>query len=200
MSDTEQIFEEKKEAETPLIEPEPETPPEKPKKAKKPRAPMTEERRQILLANLAKGREKAKIAKKKNALARKILKEKKKNEVEEIIKQDIFEKSNKPNLEKEILELKEAIKELKGGKKVKEQTEEEKSEIQLLKEQIKELKESKKTETKPRPPTPRPPEPEPAPKEPEPAPKEPEPAPKPKPAKKKLNVYSLRPKNPFGDF
>ena len=195
MSDTEQIFEEKKEAETPLIEPEPETPPEKPKKAKKPRAPMTEERRQVLLQNLAKGREKARIAKKKNALARKILKEKKKNEVEEIIKQDIFEKSNKPNLEKEILELKEAIKELKGGKKVKEQSEEEKSEIQLLKEQIKELKESKKTETKPRPPTPRPPEPEPAP-----APKEPEPAPKPPPAKKKLNVYSLRPKNPFGDF
>jgi hypothetical protein len=197
MSDTEQIFEEKKEAETPLIEPEPEEQAEKPKKKGKHKKPMSEERRAQLLENLARGRQKAMIAKKKNALAKKILKDKKRNEVEEIIKQDIFEKSNKPNLEQEILELKEAIKELKAGKKPKEQSQEEKSEIEILKEQIKELKQSKKTETKPKE---KPKEPEPAPKEPEPAPSPtPTPTPTPAPIKKK-NVYSLRPKNPFGDF
>lgn len=119
------------------------------KKAKKPRKPMTEERRKMLISNLQRGRETAKLNRQKSALAKKILKNKKKTDVEKVIEADIFEKSNRRNLEDEIKELKESIKELKGGKKLKEIPEDEKEEITKLKEEIKKLNENKTKTSEP---------------------------------------------------
>jgi len=172
--------------ETPLIVSSPEPIKEKPKK---PRKPMSEERRKVLLQNLQRGRETAKLNRQRAAMAKRIIKNKKKSDVEKVIEQDIFERSGRPNLEEQIKELKEAMKELKAGKKPKEQSDEEKQEITRLKEEIKQLKENNKKseeikkevlqpiteEPKPTPP----PQPKPEPIQPEPAPT-PEPSP-PKP-------------------
>ena len=140
---SEQIFENdnNENEKAPLIVNSPEPIKKKPKKARK---PMSEERRKILLANLQKGRETAKLNRQRAAMAKKIIKNKKKTEIEKVIEDEIFEKSNRPNLEEEIKQLKESIKEIKSSKKPKEQSQEEKEEITRLKEEIKLLKENNK--------------------------------------------------------
>jgi len=139
-----EIFEKTKDnINQPLIQPELKPVEKKPKKSRK---PMSEERRKVLLANLERGRATAKLNRQKTALAKKIIKSKQKSDVEKVIEQDIFEKSNRPNLEEEIKQLKEAMKELKAGKKPKEQSQEEKNEIKQLKDELKALKEVKKQE------------------------------------------------------
>jgi len=73
-----------------------------PKKKRKPRAPMTAERKAQLLENLRRGRETSARNRKTKAEARRILKEKRMDEVNEVIRKDVMSKKTTEDLQGEI--------------------------------------------------------------------------------------------------
>ena len=72
------------------------------KKKRKPRAPMTAERKAQLLENLRRGRETSAHNRKTKAEARRILKEKRMDEVNEVIRKDVMSKKTTEDLQGEI--------------------------------------------------------------------------------------------------
>ena len=75
--------------------------PAKKTKVKKPRKPMSAEHKKKVLESLKKAREASKLARGKNSQAKKILKKKKNDETDEIIRRSLLEKTVKDN-EKDI--------------------------------------------------------------------------------------------------
>ena len=89
-----------------------------PKKQRKPRAPMTPARKALLLENLKRGRETSAKNRKLKAEARRIVKEKKMDEVNEVIRNDVMLKQTKGDLEAEISRLKAKISNTKAPSEV----------------------------------------------------------------------------------
>ena len=87
-----------------------------PVKKRKKRAPLTEERKAQLLKNLEAGRKKALEVRQKKAQAKKILKKKKDEEMDNLIKEDLmskkFEKTEKDKLRQDLDEMKNMMKNL----------------------------------------------------------------------------------------
>ena len=79
------------------------------KPIKKGRKAMTEERKQAVKLQLAKGREKALENRRKKALLKKLEKEEQHNEIEEKIKEKIKNKKTSNDLQDEINELKQLL-------------------------------------------------------------------------------------------
>ncbi len=119
-------------------------PPKKEKKEKKPRKPMDEATKARLLEQLARGRETSKLNRKKRAEAKKIIRRKKDEDIDEIIKEDL-ERKKKENQDKnflreELAELKNSLKELMAENKSL-RTQKNNDRIEKVKEDIKEVKE-----------------------------------------------------------
>ena len=105
---------------------------------RKPRKPMTAEHKEKLLTALTKAREISKIKRGKTAQAKKILKEEKNRETDEIIRKSLMVKDKPDTRDEEIINLKnkinkltlqEVIKEPKKVKKVSKKVEKELEEI-----------------------------------------------------------------------
>ena len=119
-----------------VIIPKPSEPMDIPKR--KPRKPMTPEHKEKLLKALTKAREISKIKRGKTAQAKKILKEEKNRETDEIIRKSLMVKDKPDTRDEEIINLKnkinkltlqEVIKEPKKVKKVSKKVEKELEEI-----------------------------------------------------------------------
>lgn len=113
----------------------------KQQKEKKPRKPMDEATKARLLEQLARGRETSKLNRKKRSEAKKIIRRKKEEDIDDIIKEDL-ERKRKDNQDKDFLrnelaELKNSLKELMAENKSLRSNDK----IQKVKEDIKEVKE-----------------------------------------------------------
>ena len=87
-------------------------PPKEIKKEKKARKPMTPEHKEKILAALTKAREQSKIKRGKTAQAKKILKEEKNRETDEIIRKSLMAKDKPDTRDEEINNLKKKLKEM----------------------------------------------------------------------------------------
>tara|TARA_R110002073_G_scaffold155312_2_gene310604 strand:+ start:6146 stop:6625 length:480 start_codon:yes stop_codon:yes gene_type:complete len=103
MSDSDDVFMNDEEEYIPIKKP-------KKVKEKKPRKEMTPETKARLLENLKKGRETAKKNRMKTAQYNKIIKDKEKKKVDEVLEEDYKKRNTKINYEKENEELKRKLK------------------------------------------------------------------------------------------
>ena len=136
--------------ETQKIDSEEETPAPEPvkEKPKRTKREMTPETKQRLLDNLKRGREKAKINRMKKAEAKRIIKQKERKEIDDIIDKDRESRKGKKELEEELESLRLQIKNMKAN--IKDNTEDKKeSKTDIIKE---EKKEDKQPAQKPAPP------------------------------------------------
>lgn len=91
------------------------------KRKEKKKASMTPERRAQLLLNLAKGRETSRLNRQKKGKAKKIIKAQKKDEIDEIIENDLKKKTRVADLEEKLRLMEEKLNEKNKSKpKVKE--------------------------------------------------------------------------------
>ena len=95
-----------------FLPPKPSEPIDIPKKVKKPRKPMTAEHKEKLLSALVKAREQSKIKRGKTAQAKKILKEEKNRETDNIIRKSLMAKDKPDARDDEIDNLKKKLKEM----------------------------------------------------------------------------------------
>jgi trichohyalin len=119
---------------------------EKPKKKPRKKVEMTPERKQKLLENLKKGRLTAQKNRQKRAEYNKILKEKERKKIDDVLEEDYKRRNNKKNVETENERLSKEIEELKKKLSIftnKEDVEKLKKDLNLV-EDKKELKEVKK--------------------------------------------------------
>tara|TARA_R110002167_G_scaffold44739_1_gene134466 strand:- start:11508 stop:11984 length:477 start_codon:yes stop_codon:yes gene_type:complete len=103
MSDSEDVFMNDEEEYIPIKK-------QKKEKKKKPRKEMTPERKAKLLEQLAKGRETAMRNRTKTAQYNKIIKDKEKKRVDDVLEDDYKKRNNKINYEKENEELRNKLK------------------------------------------------------------------------------------------
>lgn len=103
MSDSEDVFMNDEDEYIPIKK-------QKKEKKKKPRKEMTPERKAKLLEQLAKGRETAMRNRTKTAQYNKIIKDKEKKRVDDILEDDYKKRNNKINYEKENEELRNKLK------------------------------------------------------------------------------------------
>jgi|11_taG_2_1085331.scaffolds.fasta_scaffold01762_4 hypothetical protein len=124
--------------ELPKLDSEEDTPEPVKEKPKRKKRELTPETKQRLLDNLKKGREKAKINRMKKAEAKRIIKQKERKEIDDIIDKDRESRKGKKELEEELESLRLQIKNMKSNNT--EEKKESKTDI---------VKEEKKVEKQP---------------------------------------------------